>query len=341
MDEQIVIFKNEKTGDLIHSVNSIKEIVSKYPNKKINIFLSHYNVEMKFLFNYENVKIHTITEKIIFKDKIKIFNFFLTTNISKAFIFKPSSFLFLLPLFFKPKKIKFYGICVKKKNYLRPPIFLRKFLYRYVINDRESKNIRKSIHELHLDLVLKKNNSNYNMATLNKKIIPNFNVKDYFLVHYNKFKFKKLNWNLNDFFILVDELKDFNKNIVITNDINDYETNKLIKQKYIDNNTNKVFYFPNVKGEFFFNIIGNADLVIAFHGMITSIGAIQNTKVLDLFNCNIKNKDDFYRYKNAFHEFKPKLKGYEFLIPKTSIKKSLKKIKHLISNGRKISYKTF
>ena len=41
-----------------------------------------------------------------------------------------------------------------------------------------------------------------------------------------------------------------------------------------------------------------------------------DTYVIDLFNCKIDNKNDFYKYKNAFHEFKPKLKNYEFLIPK-------------------------
>ena len=61
MDEQIVIFKNEKIGDLIHSISSINEIISKNKNTNINIFLSHYNSEMKFLFNNDNVTFHIIT----------------------------------------------------------------------------------------------------------------------------------------------------------------------------------------------------------------------------------------------------------------------------------------
>ena len=42
---------------------------------------------------------------------------------------------------------------------------------------------------------------------------------------------------------------------------------------------------------------GNANLVISFHGMITSIAAIQNTNVLDLFNCEI-NKELFVLFGN-------------------------------------------
>ena len=72
MDDQIVIFKNEKIGDLIHSISSIKNIISRCPNQRINIFLSHYNSEMKFLFLNRNVKFHIISEKTNILDKLKI-----------------------------------------------------------------------------------------------------------------------------------------------------------------------------------------------------------------------------------------------------------------------------
>ena len=254
---------------------------------------------------------------------------------------KPSYFLFLLPLFYNYKSISFYGICVNNKNYYRPPLYARKFLKRFVINDRGTKNIRESINDLHLNLILNKNKSGYKLATIEKQNIKNKKFKNYILIHFNKFKFNKLNWKLNDFFRIVDELKSFSDQLIITNDINDEETNILIKKKYSKHSDNKIFYLPNIKGEEFFDIIGNANLVLSFHGMITSIAAIQNTKVLDLFNCEIKNKLDFYRYKNAFHEFKPKSSNYEFIIPKKDLSKSINKIKYIITNGRKINNKTF
>ena len=337
MDEQIVIFKNEKTGDLIHSVSSIKEIISRNQNTKINIFLSHYNSEMKFLFTYHNVIFHIIAEKIDLKDKIKILIFFFKNKIKETYIFKPSFLLYLLPLFFKFKVIKFYGICVNNNNYYRPPLILRNLLERFVVNDRGTKKIRKSINDLHLNLVLNEDKSNYNLSTLDKKSLFNENVKNYIFIHFNKFKFNKLEWDLNHFFKIVDELNVVNKNIVITNDLNDEKTNKLIQNKYSELSSKGIYYYPNAKGEFFFNLIGNAKLIVAFHGMITSIGAIQKVKVLDLFNCDIKNKDDYYRYKNAFHEFKPKLGNYEFLIPKKDFNHTIRKIKKLIVNGRKIN----
>ena len=337
MDDQIVIFKNEKIGDLIHSISSIKSIISRYPNQQINIFLSHYNSEMKFLFFKKNVKFQIISEKTNILDKLKILYFFMITNIKKTYIFKPSYFLFLLPLLFYFKRIKFYGICVNNVNYYRPSLFLRKFLERFVVNDRGTKKIRKSINDLHMNLTLNENKTNYDLAFFKKKELGEFK-KEYYLIHFNKYKFSTLDWQLNDFFKIIEELENKTREIFITNDINDEDTNSLIKKILTNKNSKNITHFPNIKGEKFFNLIGNAKLVISFHGMITSIAAVQNTKVLDLFNCDIKNKKDFYRYKNAFHEFKPKLNNYEFIIPKKNLDMSIKRIKNIINNGRKINH---
>ena len=59
----------------------------------------------------------------------------------------------------------------------------------------EVQKIRKSINDLHLNLVLNEDKSNYNLATINKKMPLNENIKNYIFIHFNKFKFKKLNWN--------------------------------------------------------------------------------------------------------------------------------------------------
>ena len=337
MNEKIIIFKNDKIGDLIHAYNAIQNIINNNLDKQIIIFLSHYNSEMKFLFLKKNVKFHIITEKTNFFDKLKILYFFMITNIKKTYIFKPSYFLFLLPLFFYFKKIKFYGICVNNLNYYRPSLFLRKFLERFVVNDRETKKIRKSINDLHMNLTLNENKTNYNLASFKKKELGELK-KEYYLIHFNKYKFSTLDWHLNDFFKIIEELENKKYKIFITNDINDEDTNSSIKKILVNKNLKNITHFPNIKGENFFNLIGNAKLVISFHGMITSIAAVQNTKVLDLFNCDIKNKKDFYRYKNAFHEFKPKLNNYEFIIPKRNLEASIKKIRNIISNGRKINY---
>ena len=338
MNEKVIIFKNEKTGDLIHAYNAIQKLIKRHFNKEIFIFLSHYNSEMRFLFKEKNIKFKIITEKISIIDKIRIILFFLNKKIKEVYIFKPSNFLFWLPVFFYFKKIKFFGICVDNNNYKRPIIFLRKFLNKHVINDRGTQKIRKSIHDLHMSLLDNNNNTQYSFGTINLDHNFENELKDYILIHFNKFKFNKLNLGLTELYNLIEILKSAGKKIVLTNDLNDNDTNNLLSIKYKKNNKSSVFYYPNVKGADLFKLIGNASIVISFHGMITSIAASQNTRVIDLFNCEINSKNDFYRYKNAFHEFVPKQKNYEFLIPKKNFNNKIKRIENLFKNGRKINY---
>ena len=116
--------------------------------------------------------------------------------------------MFLLPFFFYFKKIKFYGICVNNINYYRPSLFLRKFLERFVVNDRGTKKIRKSINDLHMNLTLNDDKTNYNLAIFNKKKEQKIINEEYYLIHFNKYKFSTLDWDLNDFFKIVEELEN-------------------------------------------------------------------------------------------------------------------------------------
>ncbi len=337
MNEKIIIFKNDKIGDLLHSYNAIQDIITKNLNKKILIFLSHYNSEMKFLFKSNNVSFKIITEKINIRDKIKLFFFFFKKNIKEVYILKPSNFLFYLPLIFYFKKIKFFGVCVDNNNYKRPVLFLRNFLSRFVINNRGSKKIRKPIHELYMDLLTDNKYLKHKFNSINNNT-PYLKKGNYIFIHYNKFKFSKLNLGLNELELLINTLKNYEKKIVLTNDLNDKKTNDLLFAKYNNSKKNFVDYYPNIQSEDLFKLIGNAKLVISFHGTITSMAAIQNTKVIDLFNCDIKTKEDFYRYKNAYHEFVPKLDNYEFIIPKKKFNITVNRIDKLLTNGRKINY---
>ena len=337
MNYSCVIFKNDKIGDLIHCFLGIKKIIEKEKNKKILIYLSKYNKDMRFLFEYDNVEFKIVSENLTLIEKINILFFFLSNKIEKAFVFKPSSFLLTLPFILYFKRVEFNAICIDNNKYHRPSKFLRQFLSRYVINDRGTKKIRKPILNLYLDLINNRNDSNekmiYDFKDKNNiiKNLPN----DYILIHYNKLKFNYLGWKLEDLDNILNKISNKYNKIVLTNDINDSKINYIFTKKYENSN---VIYLPNISGKTFFDLIGNSKLVIALHGMITSIAAIQNVSVLDLFYCKIDSLDDFYRYKNSFHEFKPKKNNYEFIIPKKNINKTISKINHIINNGRKINY---
>ena len=310
--------------------------------------MSEYNYELKELLNFKNTKIYKISNKLNFKEKILIIYFFFKNYISETFILRAETFFFYLPIIFFYKNIRFNSIIVKNKKYSRPNFFLRKFLTNFVINDRGTKKIRKSILVLQNELV-NKNSEQIAIKNLNKNDhLINFLPKDYFYFHFNRSKFNERGWDIDELDKILTSVHNNKHKVVLSNDINDEKTNYILKNKYshLDNNkqillNNFVYYVPNIQGEDFFNTIKNSSLVIAFHGSITAIGALNNKPVLDIFHTKIKSKVDFYKYKNSFHEFKFKKDNYEFIIPKNDINKTIFKINWIIKNGRKINFKNF
>ena len=57
MSNKIIIFKNDRIGDLIPSIPAINLIIDQNINKKVIIYLSNINFNMKFLLNNKNVEI--------------------------------------------------------------------------------------------------------------------------------------------------------------------------------------------------------------------------------------------------------------------------------------------
>ena len=95
--------------------------------------------------------------------------------------------------------------------------------------------------------------------------------------------------------------------------------------KFINNNSN-IILLDNIEGADLYNVIRNASKIIAFHGMITSFAWIEKKKVLDLYDVEINNRDDYRKYRNSFYEFKPSYNNYDFIIPKKDINKTLNKM---------------
>ena len=81
-----------------------------------------------------------------------------------------------------------------------------------------------------------------------------------------------------------------------------------------------------------FNTIIHSSKILAFHGMMTNLGSLKKKSITDLWYFNINNPEDYKNYRNAFYEFKPVYSGYNFIIPKKDIKKTLKKIKFSLRN---------
>ena len=340
MKKKIIIFKNDAVGDLVQSLDAINNIIYNNSDKSIIIYLSERSKNFDFLFNLNKIEIRIINYNLSIFEKIKIFLNMFNTSIDSVYFLTPKSFYFYLPLFFK--KIKFYALCVNSiNNYRRPSNFLRKFLYKYVVNDRDSIIKRKSTMQIQKELT--NNNKSDRIYKIN--LVPNikyddlYEVKDYIYFHLKLSNFNKLGWGINDLKLIFSEFLKYKKNIIFTKDIEvdhlnynysstfnivNFHTNKKI------NNNSNIYLYDNIKGSDLYNVIRNADKVVAFHGMMTNLASIENRPVLDLFYCDIKSLNDYRRYKNALYEFKPNYKEYDFIVPSKNIKKTINKMKFFL-----------
>tara|TARA_B100000989_G_C19532384_1_gene470844 strand:+ start:5264 stop:6289 length:1026 start_codon:yes stop_codon:yes gene_type:complete len=332
--EKIIIFKNDATGDLIHSREAIYNISISNPNKEIVLFLSISSINFSFLFNLKNITIKTLSNKFNIIEKFFLFSYIIKNNISEIFILTPKNFLFYLPVFFK--RIKFYAICVNDRyNYKRPNKFLRKKLYKIVINDRSVNYKRPSIESLQNELIGNYHIQKYELNFPNIEYNHYIYKKDYIYFHLKQKRFERLNWNVEDLEKMLNVFLRYNNKVIITRDIETNQRNFDIKDKfnYYDfkadkfvNNSSKIILLDNAEGTNLYNIIRNASKIVAFHGMITSFAWVEKKRVLDLYDVEINNWDDYRKYRNSFYEFKPSYDGYDFIIPKKDINKTLNKM---------------
>ena len=332
-----IIFKNDAVGDLVQSLNAINNIINHNKERKITVYLSERSKNFDFLLKFENVEIKILNYDLSIIEKIKIIYSLLTGSFKSVYILTPKNFYFYLPLIFR--KIKFYGLCMNgNNNYKRPSNFLRKYLYSYVINERDKITKRKSTMEIQVDLTKDLNfNQNYKI-----NLIPDFKIDEYSKInnyiyfHLKLQNFKKLGWGTKELNIIFEEFLKYKKKVIFTRDIDDNKSNNEYKKHFnvINFSTNerfdknsKISLFDGIKGSDLYNVIRKADKVVAFHGMMTNLAAIEKRPALDLFYCDIKSLADYRRYKNALYEFKPIYKGYDLIVPSKNIIKTINKMK--------------
>ena len=134
--KNIIIFKNDRLGDLFHSLNGINNILNEHKNDNIEIYLSNYSKNFSFLFNKTNVKINYLNYRLSLIEKLRIFNLFLKSSIDKVFILSPKNYFFYLPFFQKNQILWCY---CKRKNKDRPIQYFNKFLFKFRTNNRKVK----------------------------------------------------------------------------------------------------------------------------------------------------------------------------------------------------------
>jgi hypothetical protein len=333
--KKILVLKNDAVGDLCQSLPAIQNIID-IKNSKVEICLSERSQNFKFLINGDNINFKILNYNLTLKEKFLIFFKCLIEKIDRVYILTPKNFYFYLPLFFR--NIKFYAICLNgRHNYLRPNNFLRKFLYKYEINDRSIKYKRISTENIQKKLTCEETNSIYqvsedlNVSSFLKENLP----KNYVYFHLKKKTIDKLDWSADDLNYLFNHLLKYYDNVVFTRDI---ENNKKqidfseqynvvnFKSKIFNKKDNNIFLFDEIEGLDLFNTIKFSSKIIAFHGMMTNLGSLLKKKITDLWFFDTNNLNDYMNYRNAFYEFKPIYTGYDFLIPSKDIKKTFRKL---------------
>ena len=166
--KHVVIFKNDAVGDLVHSLKAINNICNEKNVDKITIYISKLSEKFNFLINNQKITFKVVNYNLSIFEKVKIFFFICFNNIFKIYILAPKNFYFYLPIFFL--NTKFYALCVDNINgYRRPSSFLRRFLYKFVINDRAAQFKRLSTEKIQTKLISGDNVGNNELSIIIKK----------------------------------------------------------------------------------------------------------------------------------------------------------------------------
>ena len=331
---KILILKNDRIGDLFNSLDGINAILKDNPNTKIEIILSQISKKLSFLFNSNNVTVSYLPYHLSFFDKCRLFAKIFTNSFERIYILAPKNFYFYLPFFCKSK---FYAITIKNSNKSRPFNFLLKNLFRYEVNNRDYKKINDSISSLIFNLCATKSISSYdnilnNTPKCSLLLQKNISLFSNFIhIHYKDSIFKKNNWSIESFFKLLNNISYKNK-IILTSDYGNFNYHKYFLSNFshidftnmIDKiNTHKnIHYLHNIDTSDLFKLVSLSKTVISPHGAMTVMASYLNKKVIDIFDANINV--------NAFREYKPRNKNYNFLIIRPEFDKILLKINRFL-----------
>ena len=331
--KKVLIFKNDRIGDLFTSTKALERIINKHYSDKIIIYFSHQNNKFSFLF--PNVEKLIISMKLTLLEKIKIFLYFLTNKIEVVYILKPRNFYFILPFFFR--NIKFYGITIKRKNKYRPSLFLQKFLFKKATIDRTKIGKRRSTYEIQEELI---ENIDNKIFTLNCKIDhnPSFELPNkYIYFHYKDKLFRNdLGWSFDLSIKFIEYISRFSNNLVFSSEIYNEKINTIFIKKFMtydyknktifnNNSNNKIIFLKDIDGKDLYSTIKYSEKVVAPEGMASHIAFFLKKKQLALTHYTFKNKNDYFDQLISCKEWFPQ-KNFKFTVLKKDYQKSINKI---------------
>lgn len=327
--KKILILKNDRVGDFFNSIKGINSIINEHKNFKISLILSNYSKDLSFLFDSKNINVEFLNYHLSFKEKFYLAKKILFENFDKIFILSPKNFYFYLPLI---TKSKFFAICVKEKNKIRPSKFLIKKLHSYKINDRSLKKLGDSIENLIESISNDKKIEYPNILNNNPKISPLLQnnlllFKNFIHVHYKHLLFNNNGWSLDDFEDLIFKISKKGYQVILTSDYCDSKYNDFFLKTFSNINfdtklksisNSNIVYLHNIEIKDLFKVISLSDQVLAPHGTMTVMASYLKKKVIDIFDITVRI--------HSFREYKPSNTNYNFLILKNNSEKLKNKI---------------
>ena len=322
MDKKILILKNDRVGDFFHSLRNIENLRKYFSEYTTDILLSKINIRFSNILNQTNLNIIEVNYRLSLLEKFNLFFKLMRNNYEYVFILSPKNFYFFLPLIFK--NTRFLGICIENKTRNRPIMFLRKFLFKYEVNNRANNLRKNTIYDMEKKLL-------ENIIPSSKKKEPyevvkyNLNGKPiHVLFHYKSDIFGDIHKNILQFHELFLQLKNqFNMKIRVSTDL-EFKITKNTFDKIFGGSENIEFLGPIDADDLIMEVV-SSDLIISPHGAITCIAAYYNKNIIDIFDRTIT--------RNAFCEFKPYTRGsYQFIFKSLDINKTFNKISHKINN---------
>jgi hypothetical protein len=330
MNKKVLIFKNDRTGDLFTSLGIINKILNKHSNQNITIYLSNINHKFSFLFPTLNKKI--ISMKLSILEKLNIFFYILFNKVDDVYILKPKNFYFYLPFIFR--KIKFHAVIIKsQKN--RPTNFLIKYLHKFVEINRIENKKKKSTYIIQNELIA--DIPTKNLLNLDFKVNHNFQYpKKFVYFHYKKNLFQNLlQWDLEKVILLINFLSLNYENVLFSSEFKDEDINNFFSKnfntydydifKYQSLNDKNIFFLKNIDGYDLFDAINHSSNIVSPEGIITHIGYFLKKPLLALMHFNLYSRKDFVSQIISCKEWFPP-DDYKFTVLKKDFEKSLKKL---------------
>tara|TARA_Y100000590_G_scaffold21630_1_gene25063 strand:- start:1914 stop:2954 length:1041 start_codon:yes stop_codon:yes gene_type:complete len=313
--ENIIIFKTDRVGDLLHLSGCIKAIHENFRSSQITLVCSKYNYQIAK--NYTFIKNFIVIDQEGFlRILIKYFNQLILNKYSHLFLLDGKNKSLFLSYFIKSKiksslcywKVKkIFGI---KYNLFRPNKFiLKRFFKNYIISDENYYNTNIKYQDLYFKLLENikiKVDSKRNYYVHNEKyksIYKNFFNKyineDFCIFHFDERWDKYKNIDFKNSLKIISKLSSKNKVLITTgikpfrflNELEnlycsfDYNQNDKDLIKKITRENNKVIILKNLPLDLLSFFIANSIKNISSHsGPILNMSAAFDVNVVDIIN---------------------------------------------------------